>query len=735
MTGLDDRSDGRPAAALDATFHDRWGWFVLVASMVIQIPFLNRGISYVDEGSILAIAESLRAGATLYRDRVTFIAPLVYELTGLLHRLFGPNILVSRLCAAAVFTACTMLVYRILRSMAGARWALVGAVAFLAVKPLAFPLWTILNYSQLAMLFTLAAMGAVLRFIAHGRLRWLVVAGLAVGCTLVTKQNAGVALGAAIAATMILHTWRHDAPAGRLVVYGAALLAGTLPPLLALIAFYAAHGALGEVIDQTVIGLRDYGPQYNVWLPGFEIWSLRPDLYGSVMFAYFPTPLWHLSWEGTVNLQALPIFAPCELMIRIAYLGPVAAIAFCAYEAVRTVRDEAGAAQWSALVHIVVTAALSFASMLYRADWAHLMNVYPPLLIVSIVALHRASVTVAARRAALGLVGAWVLAGVLMAAVIFKVYSVPVATPHGQLLAPSFEAQDAKRVLAYVAALPPETRVAFLREEPLYYYLTDRPMPTAFDLVMPAYLRPGSDARLARELRDVDEIIYNPKLMATIPGVITDYAAETAAMLRQNFRVAMVLSPTAFILRHREAVPRPEVTVVDLWSEFDRLRPEVRKGDRQMELPRDIQQQVTRTSWIVFRVVGTLIRDRGIPVCFSVSHRPAPGEAISTIPMLDPERWVPGERDIIPEQRDRWTRAVTFEVTVHSRDMPATTIFSEERRPQEIPAPVRIDLEPFVGRTVDLRFCATAQPNTPGAAYVAAGWAEPRIVRAGDGSQ
>jgi hypothetical protein len=51
------------------------------------------------------------------------------------------------------------------------------------------------------------------------------------------------------------------------------------------------------------------------------------------------------------------------------------------------------------LVHIV-TVALSFASMLYRADWAYLMNVYPPLLIVSIVALHRASVTVAARRAA-----------------------------------------------------------------------------------------------------------------------------------------------------------------------------------------------------------------------------------------------------------------------------------------------------------------------------------------------
>ncbi len=716
-----------PRLALAA--ESRLGWLVLVASVLVQVPFLNRGLSYVDEGSILAIAESLRAGATLYRDRVTFIAPLVYELTALLHRIFGPHILVSRLFAAAVFTACTMLVYWILRKLVSTRAAFVGALAFLAVKPLAFPLWTIINYSQVAMLFTLASMAAVLRFIATRRHRWLVAAGLGVGLTLVTKQNAGVVLGAALAATMVMDAWRRRATTAGLVAHGAALLAGSVPPILATVAYYAARGALGQVIDHAVVGLKDYAPQYNVWLPGFEIWSLRPELYGTVIFAYFPTPLWHLSWEGMVDLRALPLFAPCEIMIRIAYLGPFAAIAFCAYEAVRTARDDAPE-QWSALVHVVVVAALSFASMLYRADWAHLMNVYPPLLIVAIVALDRAATTAAARFASAAVVGAWMLAGVLMAVAIVAVYRVPVETPRGRLLGPAFEAQDANGVLAHVASLPRDTRVAFLRGEPLYYFLTGRPMPTSFDLVMPAYLRPGDDARIARELGSVDEIIYNPKLMATIPGAITDYAPATAALLWRDFRVETILSPTAFVLRHRDAPSQPEVTVVDLWKEFDHVRPEVKRGDRVMRLPTDIERQVTRTSWMVFRVIGTLVLDRGTSVCFSLPHRAAAGEAIAAIPMLHPERWIPGERDVIPEERDFWTRAVTFDVTVQERRGPATTIFSEDRRPEEIPQPVSIDLTPFAGKTVDIRFCATAQPNTPGKAYVPAGWAEPRIVRA-----
>ncbi len=77
--------DRRTAAAL-----------ALVA-ILVQIPFLERGISFYDEGSILAIADGLRSGETLYHDRVTTIAPLTFELMGALFGLFGPSFLVGRL--------------------------------------------------------------------------------------------------------------------------------------------------------------------------------------------------------------------------------------------------------------------------------------------------------------------------------------------------------------------------------------------------------------------------------------------------------------------------------------------------------------------------------------------------------------------------------------------------------------------------------------------------------------
>jgi hypothetical protein len=64
-----------------------------------------------------------------------------------------------------------------------------------------------------------------------------------------------------------------------------------------------------------------------------------------------------------------------------------------------------------------------------------------------------------------------------MAAVIFKVYSVPAETPHGQL--PRRRSRRRREAgLAYVAALP-ETRCSSARSRSTI--VTDRPMPTAFD--------------------------------------------------------------------------------------------------------------------------------------------------------------------------------------------------------------------------------------------------------------
>ena len=171
--------DRRTAAAL-----------ALVA-ILVQIPFLERGISFYDEGSILAIADGLRSGETLYHDRVTTIAPLTFELMGALFGLFGPSFLVGRLLLALVFALCAVLVHQILREFVSARWALCGALSFLVLKWVAFPYWTEVNYAQLAMLFVLASVWMLLRFLPAHSLAWLAAAGFCVGLTLVTKQNIG----------------------------------------------------------------------------------------------------------------------------------------------------------------------------------------------------------------------------------------------------------------------------------------------------------------------------------------------------------------------------------------------------------------------------------------------------------------------------------------------------------------------------------------------------------------
>ena len=150
-------------------------------TLVVQIPLLNRGFSPLDEGSLLAIARSLSEGEVLYRDRYTFIGPLGYEWMRLLMDAFGSSLLVGRIFQALVFTLTALVVYRILREFCSVGWSSLGAIACLPLKLLAFPLWTVPNYSQLAMLTSLVAVCAGLRFFATQGGAWLAACGVAIG--------------------------------------------------------------------------------------------------------------------------------------------------------------------------------------------------------------------------------------------------------------------------------------------------------------------------------------------------------------------------------------------------------------------------------------------------------------------------------------------------------------------------------------------------------------------------
>ena len=703
---------------------DAWALAVVgVITALAQIPFLQRGISFYDEGSILAIADGLYRGSVMYRDHVTPTAPLTYELMRLLFAAFGPSLLVGRVLEGAIFVLCALLTYGILREFMRPYGAAVGALALLPLKALGFPLWTIVNYSQLALLFCLAAMWFAARYFSSQRPHWLLWAGVAVGLSFISKQNLGGLIGLSIAVPVALDALlAGERRWARLTRAAGLLLAGALPLVLAPAAFYAAQGALGAALDRSIYALtyvtKPYGLRFPVPLGSMSL--------GEVVFTYFPTPLAHLHWQRRLAFDQWPqLYLAIVHAVQATFVLPLLALLLGAAAIVRDFwRGRAG--EIGPLVMVVLFAALSYASILYRPDWTHLMNVFPPLVIVGFVVLQRwVGSTHRWRWLPTAACVAWLALGAADALAVFAVYDMPVDTPRGRLYGPAEEATNTRQVVSYVEQLPHHTTVAFLRADPLYYFLTDRPIPTTFDLVMPGLVGPGDDERIAHDLGGIEEIIYNPKRILTVSEPITEYAPQTAHLLADGFRVKRVLNPTAVVLVRREGGTVPEeTTVADLWDQFGQLEQST-LGPGGTEPGATAPYQ--RTSWIYYRVASTKVTQRGVAHCFQRRVSVEPDETLVTTAMLDPIAWaqVPGDPDYSPD-----LNGALLVISAGNDDESLAPLYAVERHIGEVGDEVRLPLDRFAGDNMELRFCVALPPSAPSdASYTLAGFVEPRVVR------
>lgn len=686
-------------------------WGLVLLSLLLQFPFLNRGISLHDEGSILTIADGLRNGEVLYLDRVTPLGPLTYELMAFLMKALGPSFLVGRVFQMLVLTGCIVLVHSILLRVVGPRAAVLGAISVLALKPLAFPLWTMVNYSQIAMLLCLASILILMRYLSRPGASWLLAVGVGVGLTLLTKQNLGVVLAGAIAVTLVLDGW-NDAErrlhplAARL----GLLLLGTVAPVAVVFFLYLTAGAGGDFIHRAVLGLVYLAPAYLVPLPGLEPWAVGPQGAGQQAFTYFPAPLFNLGWQGASWVFSGATALLIEYLVKIAYYLPIAAFILGAYSVVRTRGSRIPRATWSALVLITVFGAGAYSSMLYRADWAHVMNVYPALIVLCVTVLARSAERYSFPWwAGIVLCAIWLGAGLATTAAVLAVYRTPVDMPRGRMLGAPSRARETARVLAYLDQQRDDERILILRGEPLYYFLSGRRVPLAFDLLMPGVITPADDASVADRLASIDQVIYNPQETPLVPSPIVDYAPRTAAVLAGDFRVDRMVSKTALILKRRREVALPETVEVDLWDRFYEL-----------QLP---SERIVRESWIMYRVIVVQLEAEGARTCFSLSHRVGRGEAISVTPLSHPDTWSARAQGISMSD-------VMFEISIREKSPIKKAMGVEERILGEPGVPIRVPLDAFVGRSIEIRFCAGPSHGdraVPTPERV--GWAEPSIVR------
>ncbi len=712
MTGTDPRRANQTSAPLAPVL-----WLALIL-FLLQLPFLSRGVSFYDEGSILAIAEGLSRGEVLYSERVTNMGPLVYELMGAAMRLFGPGILLGRILQAAVFIGCGIAVFQIVRDLASSRAAWLGAIAFMAMKGHGFPFWTLVNYSQLAILFSLWVVVFLKRFFETERPLPLLLAGIGIGLTVITKQNQGGFLALAASLAICAHVWKSNGGLATLTRVGAIGVGGSLIAVLPILVAYAIQGNLGDMIERAVFGLAYMPGHYLVPFPTLAGWQIGPDTLGALMLTYFPPPLVHLAWQGglNINVESPATVATLEVAIKSIYFAPFLAFPLALAFAVDRedrYRVRAEAPMWILLAVLSATAYLS----LYRADWTHLMNVYPLMLLFLVIAIARWS-----ERSRLGirvggaLLGGWVGAGLFIAWAAIRVYDSPIETDRGRVLAPKGQAEYAALVLEREKKMR-DQKLLFVRADALFYFLSGRPIPSPIDLMLPGIFIPGDDVRMRDSLHEIDAIFYNPSMLPSIPSPVTEFIPETAAYLASHFRVtevieaaasvAKVVHSTSLLLERIPADADSTEQVVDVWSQVNELEPD--------------EGEVVRESWLMYHVLAVEFPTQSPARCFSLQHTVDAGQAVTFLAMTPPGDW----RSALGNSGD----FLHFEVFATERSTGRALLGSVRQQSSAIPERVRISLDAYAGREISLQFCVRAADGFSRETTVA-GWGDAQIIEA-----
>jgi len=668
-----------------------WASFAILAfaAVAVQIPFLMRGISFNDEGSILAIADGLANGERLYADRSTVLGPLTYELLALLFRLLGPRLLIGRVLSLVSFAASALLCFEILRRTQGRRVAWLGALAVIALKPLAFPLWTIVNYSSIALPLALGSLAALLVHIDSRRLAWLALSGTLASFTILAKQNIGLLAGSVIALAIALQAKRSTGSlAGRVWRPLAAASAGFSVAIGALLLSYDWQGNLGAFAQRAILGSLTAAKAYGIPLPPLCPWAWAPESFGARVFSYLPAAYFNLLWEG--RLKAGWILVLMEILVKLAYLLPPTAAVLAL--------GRAFSGRWNLMDPRMAAPFLfgtgAYLSMLYRPDWAHLVNVAPAaLLLVGIVWPSFGRIPRGFGIAALAL---WLAGSVLTFWAVLRAYDTRVSTPVGTLVGASSRAAELRSVMAWVSEQPRTERVLFLRGKPLYYFLSGRQIPIRFDLLMPGLVKVSDDREIAHNLSQIDTVVYQLRETPLIPLPIGAYAPRTAQVLARYFRLERRISDDALLLRHRSEPAEPRAGVRDLWRE---------------SASSGAGSPIARYRWLFFDVLTA--REAG--GCLHFDHIARSGEALTVTPLLRP---------------DLWGRGIEAELLIRiwaskARGAPVRRIVQKTTGGFQ---PLQIGLEPVGGLPLQIELCTDPREDRP------TGFGNPRITRVREAS-
>jgi superkiller protein 3 len=459
----------------------------LVASIggALALPFLA-GISMLDEGALVHIADRIASGEVLYRDVATGVMPGSFYLHALLFLVFGRTLLLGRILAMVLFALTSVGVFLLARSVTRRGVALALALSFSA---LSVNFWRFPGYSSEAMCLVFLTLGAARAFLSTRDRKWLFLTGLGIGSTLLFKQNYGafVSLGVAIG----LAASARDVREGLRNVATAALVAA-LP--VAMVAVLFAMAGAGAAFWRFTLGVPLQMPEVfsRPWPP---LWG-EPDARFVRDIIYF-LPFEELALELREWLSARQwlTVAVVRVIFHLPLLLLAAAVFVWLRERFRRGRAAlAGTSETRDLeagALYLGTSAFLFLGVFPRVDAHHLFMAVAPCFVLAAWLAGREPRPFLRRVAG-------VVAGALLTlslasqiAAIADVYPEQVrdeflSLPRARVWVERWQAAEIRRHVEQIQTRVPEGEPIFVAPTAaMYYFLADRPNPTRFPLILP----------------------------------------------------------------------------------------------------------------------------------------------------------------------------------------------------------------------------------------------------------
>jgi 4-amino-4-deoxy-L-arabinose transferase-like glycosyltransferase len=247
----------------------------------------------VDFGRELYVPWQLAQGKRLYSEVAYFLGPLSPHFNALWFRLFGPGLMTLALCNIVLTGLLTVLLFRLLRRVAGSLAVTAAVLAFVTVFAFG-QLLTIGNCNYVCpytheavhgLLLALVALGCWSAYLDSDDRRWLAGSGLALGLAFLTRVEPFVAGSVAVLSGLAITSWIRRAPA-RVTIAACGFLVGALviPPAVAFLLLWrslppaqALQGTMASVLAPfggDVTGLKFFRENMGLSTPAASLGAI-----------------------------------------------------------------------------------------------------------------------------------------------------------------------------------------------------------------------------------------------------------------------------------------------------------------------------------------------------------------------------------------------------------------------------------------------------------------------------